>query len=55
MDGVEFIFTVVIPLTEISIMIIQFILDNFQQCDKKSKRVLIELGGKIDLTGYLAD
>lgn len=55
MDGVEFIFTVVIPLTEISIMIIQFILDNFQQCDKKSKRVLIEPGGKIDLTGYSAD
>lgn len=55
MDGAEFILTVVIPLTEVSITIIQFILDNFQYRDNKSKRILIEPGGKIDLTGYSAD
>lgn len=45
MDGVEFIFPIVIPLTKILIMIVWFIFDDLYQYDKKSKRVLIGIGG----------
>ena len=54
-DGWEFLFTVVIPVTEVSVTLIEFVLDHFRSHDQGKKRLIIEKDGKIDLTGYSAD
>ena len=54
-DGWEFLLTVVIPVTEVSIALIEFVLDHFRDYDKGKKRLIIEKNGKIDLTGYSAE
>ena len=54
-DGWEFLLTVAIPVTEVSIALVQFILDHFRDHDKGKKRLIIEKNGKIDLTGYSAE
>lgn len=61
-DGWEFLITVAIPVTEVSIALIEFILDHFRNHDTGQKRVItgqkrviIEENGKIDLTGYSAE
>lgn len=54
-DGWEFLLTVVIPVTEVSIALVQFVLEYFRDHDKGKKRLIIEKDGKIDLTGYSAE
>lgn len=54
-DGWEFLLTVAIPVTEVSITLVQFVLDYFRDHDKGEKRLIIEKNGKIDLTGYSAE
>ena len=54
-DGWEFLFTVVIPVTEVSVTLIEFVLDHFRSHDQGKKRLIIEKDGKIDLTGYSAE
>ena len=54
-DGWEFLLTVAIPVTEVSITLVQFVLDYFRDHDKGKKRLIIEKNGKIDLTGYSAE
>lgn len=51
-DGWEFLFTVAIPLTEVTIAVVEFVIDHFRNYDKNKTRVLIEPNGKIDLKGY---
>lgn len=54
-DGWEFLITVAIPVAEVSIALVEFILDHFRNHDTGKKRVIIEENGKIDLTGYSAE
>lgn len=56
-DGLEILITAVVPVTALTVQIIDFILDNFCDRDKKSdsndkKRVIIDSDGSIDLRGY---
>lgn len=44
-----------IPVTEVSIALVQFVLEYFRDHDKGKKRLIIEKDGKIDLTGYSAE
>lgn len=54
-DGWEFLLTVAIPVTEVSVALVEFVLGHFQNHDKGKKRLIIEKNGKIDLTGYSAE
>ena len=56
-DGLEILLTVVIPITALTIEIIDFILNNFwdreqKNCNNDKKRVIVEPDGTIDLRGY---
>lgn len=56
-DGLEILLTAVVPVTALTVQIIDFILANFCNRDKKSesngkKRVIVESDGSIDLRGY---
>lgn len=56
-DGLEILVTVVIPITALTVQIIDFILNNFWDREQKNynndkKRVIVEPDGSIDLSGY---
>lgn len=58
-DGLEILLTAIVPITSLTIEIIDFILANFCNKDKDEdidsidkKRVIVESGGNIDLKGY---
>lgn len=56
-DGLQTLLTAVVPITSLTVQIIDFILANFCNRDKTSdnadkKRVIIESDGTLDLTGY---
>lgn len=56
-DGLEILLTAVVPITALTVQIMDFILTYFWKTDKKSvgtdkKRVIIESDGSIDLRGY---
>lgn len=56
-DGLEILLTAVVPVTALTVQIIDFILTYFWNKDNKSvdndkKRVIIESDGSIDLRGY---
>ena len=56
-DGLEILVTAVVPVTALTVQIIDFILTNFWNADKDSdangkKRIIIESDGSIDLRGY---
>lgn len=56
-DGLEVLLTAVVPITALTIQIIDFILANFHSGNTKpnntdKKRVIIEPSGHIDLRGY---
>ncbi len=56
-DGLEILLTAVVPVTALTVQIMDFILNNFCNRDKKSvsndkKRVIIASDGSIDLRDY---
>lgn len=56
-DGLEILLTAVVPVTTLTVQIMDFILTYFWKTDKKSvgadkKRVIIESDGSIDLRGF---
>lgn len=56
-DGFQILLTAVVPITALTVQVVDFILANFCDRDKKSnnankKRVIIEADGSIDLRGY---
>lgn len=54
-DAWESFLTVVIPISEWSVTVLQFVMNYFCNHNKANKRLIIEADGKIDLTGYSAD
>lgn len=55
-DGLEIFLTAVVPITALTVQIVDFILANFCNSDIKSdnskKRFIVEPDGKMDLRGY---
>lgn len=56
-DGLEVLLTVVVPITALTVQIMDFILSNFHKTNAKpnntdKRRAIIEPGGSIDLRGY---
>lgn len=55
-DGLEILITVAIPIAELTIHIIEFIISNFcnreRSEDCNNKRLLISPDGNIDMSGY---
>lgn len=56
-DGLEILLTAVVPITALTVQIIDFIIANFCRKDGESnsndrKRVIVEPDGSIDLSGY---
>ena len=59
-DGLEILLTAVVPITALTVQIIDFIIANFCRKDKEPnsnnrKRVIIEPDGSIDLRGYTGE
>lgn len=56
-DGLEILLTAIVPITALTVQIIDFIIENFCRKDEESnsnsrKRVIVEPDGSIDLSGY---
>lgn len=55
-NGLEILITAVVPVTALTVQIIDFIMNNFHSLESnEKKRVIIQPDGSIDLRGYTAD